>query len=519
MCRVRMIFVPGLQVILLTALLAGSLGCVTTDVGVSNPIPGLSKVAVVPFFNLSNEPAAEGRRFAEAYFTELQQTPGFQVLPVGVTEAAIVENRLNMNSPADALRLAEILNVDAVVVGAVTQYDPYYPPKVGLQVAWYSPYDWQYFPGIPTDPDARPPKFVWPTAVAGKLHDNLASAGTRFGQSHDVNAYDGSRWHQSAGHPSARYGQNHSSGQSAIGQRFGWNSRDSAQDGYEGADPRYPGLQCDTVGIYDPYTPQQSFEHIDPYAATPLEGPGQHIATQPDISEYFTTTDPARAPEVPAAPAPVVVAENHEDSEITQPADWPPAESPSSTTTQEAVSRPTDLQPSNSREIQQPPDWQPSHLPTDSQDSSLLIPQANDLPPLPPAPVRRPGLPADHDVPADDATSFRAPTPGFVLRGQSPGYGFGPPVRQFDPTQPLMSYTRVFDGSDAAVTAALRDYVELHDDLRSGGWEAYLRQSDDFIRFTAHLMVVDMLMLHGGQTRTRTVFHNRRYPFKRRHPW
>ena len=35
-------------------------------------------------------------------------------------------------------RLAEVLEVDAVVVGAVTDYTPYYPPRCGLRVEWYA---------------------------------------------------------------------------------------------------------------------------------------------------------------------------------------------------------------------------------------------------------------------------------------------------------------------------------------------------------------------------------------------
>jgi hypothetical protein len=81
----------------------------------------------------------------------------------------------------------------------------------------------------------------------------------------------------------------------------------------------------------------------------------------------------------------------------------------------------------------------------------------------------------------------------------------------FDPTQPLMSYTRLFDGTDSKLTARLRDYVELNGDLRAGGWEAYLHRSEDFIRFTAHVMIVEMLQLHGGEARKRIVFKLRKY--------
>ncbi len=41
------------------------------QIGVTNPIPGLTTVAVVPFLNLSPERAVDGRRFALTYASEL----------------------------------------------------------------------------------------------------------------------------------------------------------------------------------------------------------------------------------------------------------------------------------------------------------------------------------------------------------------------------------------------------------------------------------------------------------------
>ena len=57
---------------------------------------------------------------------------GFQVLPVGLAEQAIESNQLEISQPANVLKLAEILNVDAVVVSSITDY---YPPRIGLQVS------------------------------------------------------------------------------------------------------------------------------------------------------------------------------------------------------------------------------------------------------------------------------------------------------------------------------------------------------------------------------------------------
>ena len=41
-------------------------------------------------------------------------------------------------APDEARRLARILGVDAVVIGSVTDYSPYYPPRCGLRVEWYA---------------------------------------------------------------------------------------------------------------------------------------------------------------------------------------------------------------------------------------------------------------------------------------------------------------------------------------------------------------------------------------------
>ena len=105
---------------------------------VHNPFPQLSKVAVVPFFNLSTEPTVDGRQFAMAYFNELQLVPGFEVVPIGVVETAIIQHQINLDSPDSARRLAQQLGADAVVIGAVTDFTPYYPPRCALQVEWYS---------------------------------------------------------------------------------------------------------------------------------------------------------------------------------------------------------------------------------------------------------------------------------------------------------------------------------------------------------------------------------------------
>jgi len=103
-----------------------------------NPFPQLSRVAVAPFFNLSEEPTLNGEEVAEAYYAELQSVPGFEVVPVGVVKTAMLAHGVELTGPTDARRLAQLLDVDAVVVGAITDYTPYYPPRMGLRVEWYA---------------------------------------------------------------------------------------------------------------------------------------------------------------------------------------------------------------------------------------------------------------------------------------------------------------------------------------------------------------------------------------------
>ena len=103
-----------------------------------NPFPQLSRVAVLPFYNQSADPTIDQDRIALYYYNELQQVPGFEVLPVGVAKQLALASGITPRSGADFQRLAQQLDVDAVVVGSVTEYSPYYPPRLGLVVRWYA---------------------------------------------------------------------------------------------------------------------------------------------------------------------------------------------------------------------------------------------------------------------------------------------------------------------------------------------------------------------------------------------
>jgi hypothetical protein len=108
-----------------------------------NPFPQISKVAVLPFRNQSEEPTISGERVSLAYYNEMQSIPGFEVLPVGVVAAQIAgfEERVlqrPMSRPEDFQQFAKYMGVDAVLQGSITDYDAYYPPRITLKVNWYA---------------------------------------------------------------------------------------------------------------------------------------------------------------------------------------------------------------------------------------------------------------------------------------------------------------------------------------------------------------------------------------------
>ena len=103
-----------------------------------NPFPQLHRVAILPFYNLSAEPTVSQDDVALAYYGELQQIPGFEVMPPGVVKQWLMANRVEIDGATDFQMLARRLGVDIVIRGAVTEYSPYFPPRLGLAVDWFA---------------------------------------------------------------------------------------------------------------------------------------------------------------------------------------------------------------------------------------------------------------------------------------------------------------------------------------------------------------------------------------------
>lgn len=103
-----------------------------------NPFPQLSRVGVAPFINASTEGTLDGRSVALAYFNELQAIPGFEVTPVGIIELKAQDMGLRLSNPDEIRAVARELKLDAIIVGVITDFTPYYPPRISLRVDWYA---------------------------------------------------------------------------------------------------------------------------------------------------------------------------------------------------------------------------------------------------------------------------------------------------------------------------------------------------------------------------------------------
>jgi hypothetical protein len=117
-----------------------SAGCapLRTSAAVEPQSPPLQVVVVAPVLNLSNSTEWDPLKVTDIVASELQAFPGVAVIPVDRTLAALaLMGKSAVETAQDAVDLAREFNADATVVTAITEYDPYDPPIVGLVMQWY----------------------------------------------------------------------------------------------------------------------------------------------------------------------------------------------------------------------------------------------------------------------------------------------------------------------------------------------------------------------------------------------
>ncbi len=95
--------------------------------------------AVAPLRNESGVSGVDTATLSDQLVYAVQQVRGLRVVPLNRTLAAMRASGIpSVDNPAQARRLAEVMGVDAVIVGSVTAWDPYNPPKIGMSLALFT---------------------------------------------------------------------------------------------------------------------------------------------------------------------------------------------------------------------------------------------------------------------------------------------------------------------------------------------------------------------------------------------
>ena len=119
----------------------------------ANPRLGPMTIAVAPAVNLSGSVDFDRNRFADLMAVELSYADGISVIPVSRVLGVLASLGMDgVASPADARELTGLLGADAILVFAVTDYEPYNPPRVGISAQLYGSRPGQG--GSPLDPVA-----------------------------------------------------------------------------------------------------------------------------------------------------------------------------------------------------------------------------------------------------------------------------------------------------------------------------------------------------------------------------
>lgn len=123
--------------------------------------------AVAPLHNETGVSVVDPLDVTDRLARQVHSVQGLDVIPVNRTLAAMrALGMADVASPADARRLAEALGADAIVVGTMTAWDPYNPPKIGLSLALFardgSP---MVMAPAPTTAGEAPETFSWETSA------------------------------------------------------------------------------------------------------------------------------------------------------------------------------------------------------------------------------------------------------------------------------------------------------------------------------------------------------------------
>lgn len=92
--------------------------------------------AVAPLRNESGTSAADPLKITDALIAQLTEVRGLSALPLNRTLGAMRALGIaSIDTPAQAIAVMRALKADAIVVGSITNYEPYQPLRMGLNLA------------------------------------------------------------------------------------------------------------------------------------------------------------------------------------------------------------------------------------------------------------------------------------------------------------------------------------------------------------------------------------------------
>lgn len=95
--------------------------------------------AVAPLANESGVSVFDPMRISDILTEEIARVQGLEAIPVQRVLVAMRALDIGaVESPAQARAIANVLGVDGLIVGSITAYDPYRPPKLGLTLQLYA---------------------------------------------------------------------------------------------------------------------------------------------------------------------------------------------------------------------------------------------------------------------------------------------------------------------------------------------------------------------------------------------
>ncbi len=119
----------------------------------SNPFKEIKTVAVLPFILGHNkEPIPPDRAFtyAQAFSSELAQCKGFHV--IRAYETAYLQKlqseglaQFPISTADQVAQIGRTIQADAVIICKITDYDPYNPPRIGIELQMFRTADYEDF--------------------------------------------------------------------------------------------------------------------------------------------------------------------------------------------------------------------------------------------------------------------------------------------------------------------------------------------------------------------------------------